>query len=139
MQQDSVHDFQLRQLLCSSSNGPDATQASVLSSARLLSYRYIFDFNRILCNILQVRYVEDITATQRVERELALFKVSAPPGAARTEVVQLADMFRARIVDVSGELKSGSETLIQHAPRPTPHPEMMHAQLQAAEHISVSG
>lgn len=43
--------------------------------------------------------------SQRVERELALFKVSAPPGAARTEVVQLADMFRARIVDVSGELQ----------------------------------
>lgn len=56
--------------------------------------------------------MEDITATQRVERELALFKVCAPPGAARTEVVQLADMFRARIVDVSGELKSGNETLI---------------------------
>jgi acetolactate synthase I/III small subunit len=51
----------------------------------------------------KVRYVEDITLSQRVERELALFKVSASPGAARTEVVQLADMFRARIVDVSGE------------------------------------
>ena len=47
--------------------------------------------------------MEDITTSQRVERELALFKVSAAPGAARTEVVQLADMFRARIIDVSGD------------------------------------
>ena len=35
------------------------------------------------------------------ERELVLVKVRAPPGPARAEVLQLADIFRARIVDVS--------------------------------------
>ena len=35
------------------------------------------------------------------ERELVLFKVRAPPGPARTEVMQLSDVFRARVVDVS--------------------------------------
>ncbi len=52
--------------------------------------------------IWQVRYVEDITAASRVERELALMKVRAPAGPARTEVIQLCEMFRARIMDVSG-------------------------------------
>ena len=52
--------------------------------------------------IWQVRYVEDITAASRVERELALMKVRAPSGPARTEVIQLCEMFRARIMDVSG-------------------------------------
>lgn len=32
---------------------------------------------------------------------MALIKVTAPPGAARTEVLQLTEIFRARVVDVS--------------------------------------
>lgn len=54
-----------------------------------------------LGKLVKVRYVEDITAASRVERELALFKVQAPPGPARTEVLQLAEIFRAHVVDVS--------------------------------------
>lgn len=37
----------------------------------------------------------------RAERELVLLKIRAPPGPARTEVMQLIDIFRARVVDVS--------------------------------------
>ena len=33
------------------------------------------------------------------ERELLLLKVQAPPGQQRTEILQLADIFRARVVD----------------------------------------
>ncbi len=35
------------------------------------------------------------------EREMVLMKLRAPPGPARTEVLQLAQIFRARITDVS--------------------------------------
>jgi len=55
-----------------------------------------------LSKLVKVRYVEDITHAMRVERELVLFKVRAPPGPARTEVLQLVDIFRARVIDVSG-------------------------------------
>ena len=55
-----------------------------------------------LSKLVKVRYVEDITHALRVERELVLFKVRAPPGPARTEVLQLVDIFRARVIDVSG-------------------------------------
>ena len=37
----------------------------------------------------------------RAERELVLLKIRAPPGPTRTEVMQLIDIFRARVVDVS--------------------------------------
>lgn len=37
------------------------------------------------------------------ERELVLIKVRAPPGVARTEISQLAQVFRANIVDVGEE------------------------------------
>lgn len=54
-----------------------------------------------LGKLVKVRYVEDITSTKRVERELMLIKLRAPAGPARTEVLQLAEIFRARVVDVS--------------------------------------
>ena len=57
---------------------------------------------------MQVRYVEDITTAERVERELVLFKVRAPPGPARTELLQLVDIFRAGVIDVSGALGHSS-------------------------------
>jgi acetolactate synthase-1/3 small subunit len=42
--------------------------------------------------------VDDITHKPLIERELALIKVNAPQ--TRAEVLQLADVFRARVVDV---------------------------------------
>mmetsp|Transcript_22816 Transcript_22816/g.49996 ORF Transcript_22816/g.49996 Transcript_22816/m.49996 type:complete len:481 (+) Transcript_22816:35-1477(+) len=54
-----------------------------------------------LSKLVKVKYVEDITQTDRVEREMLLLKLRAPPGPARTEVLQLAQIFRARVVDVS--------------------------------------
>ena len=53
-----------------------------------------------LAKLVNVRFVEDITDTQHTERELVLVKVRAPPGPARTEITQLATIFRARVVDV---------------------------------------
>jgi acetolactate synthase-1/3 small subunit len=49
-----------------------------------------------LVNVLKIR---DLEPAEAVSRELALFKVSAD-GAARGEVIQLADVFRGKVVDV---------------------------------------
>lgn len=57
-----------------------------------------------ICVFLQVLYVENLTAENRVERELVLIKVRAPPGEARTQIRELAQIFRARILDASGPL-----------------------------------
>ncbi|KAK9844927.1 hypothetical protein WJX74_008743 [Apatococcus lobatus] len=54
-----------------------------------------------LAKLVKVRYVEDITDTRRVERELVLLKLNCPPGSQRTEVMQLIEIFRARVIDVS--------------------------------------
>jgi acetolactate synthase-1/3 small subunit len=50
-----------------------------------------------LVNVLKIR---DLEPEETLARELALFKVAAD-GAARTEVMQLCEIFRAKIVDVS--------------------------------------
>jgi len=54
-----------------------------------------------LSKLVKVRYVEDITKTERLEREMMLLKVNAPPGSARSEVLQTAQIFRARVNDVA--------------------------------------
>jgi acetolactate synthase-1/3 small subunit len=53
-----------------------------------------------LNKLIDVIKVSDITENERVERELALIKVSADPGTGRAEVMQLATIFRAQIIDV---------------------------------------
>jgi acetolactate synthase-1/3 small subunit len=49
-----------------------------------------------------VRRVDNITRVPTIARDLAMIKVSAI-GDARTQVMQLVDVYRARIVDVSPE------------------------------------
>ena len=55
-----------------------------------------------LYKLLPVRRVDNITRVPTIARDLALIKVAAT-GDARTHVMQLVDVYRARIVDVSPE------------------------------------
>ena len=50
--------------------------------------------------IVTVVRVEDVSAKEHVERDMMLIKVNAAPGK-RSEIRELADVFRARIVDVA--------------------------------------
>jgi acetolactate synthase-1/3 small subunit len=50
-----------------------------------------------LVNVIKIR---DLEPTETVARELALFKISAD-AASRAEVMQMVEIFRAKIIDVS--------------------------------------
>lgn len=52
-----------------------------------------------LVNVLRV---DDLTRVPSLERELAMIKVAATPDS-RVQIMQLAGVFRARVVDVSAE------------------------------------
>ena len=52
-----------------------------------------------LYKLVDVIKIIDISAEQAVERELALIKVKAD-NTVRSEIVQIVDIFRARIVDI---------------------------------------
>jgi acetolactate synthase I/III small subunit len=52
-----------------------------------------------LVNVIQV---EDVSSRPTVTRDLAMIKVSVSP-TNRTEIIQLVDVFRARIVDVAND------------------------------------
>ena len=54
-----------------------------------------------LYKLVNVIEVEDVTEKPAVMRDLALIKVWANGGGTRSEVMQIVDTFRARVVDVS--------------------------------------
>jgi acetolactate synthase-1/3 small subunit len=66
--------------------------------------------------IVTVVEVVDISSQEHVERDLMLIKVAAPPGR-RSEIRELVDVFRGRIVDVAPTLLmieiSGQEKKIE--------------------------
>jgi acetolactate synthase I/III small subunit len=51
-----------------------------------------------LVNVLKIR---DLDPTDTVSRELALFKVAVNDGSQRAEVMQIAEIFRGKVVDVT--------------------------------------
>lgn len=53
-----------------------------------------------LNKLVEVIKVSDLASEDAVERELALFKVAADENS-RAEIMQITDIFRARIVDVA--------------------------------------
>ena len=53
-----------------------------------------------LYKVIEVRKVSDLTDDQTVERELALIKVTSKNATMRAEIMQITDIFRAKIVDV---------------------------------------
>lgn len=53
--------------------------------------------------IVTVVHVQDISSQDYVERDLMLIKVAAPTGPRRSEVRELVEIFRGRIVDVCPE------------------------------------
>ncbi|MFT7639951.1 MAG: acetolactate synthase-1/3 small subunit [Pirellulaceae bacterium] len=67
--------------------------------------------------IVTIVRVEDISSQDFVERDLMLLKVAAPPGGKRSEIRELASIFRGRIVDVGADQImieiSGRETKIE--------------------------
>ncbi len=65
--------------------------------------RVLEQVRRQLEKIVTVVRVLDVSSQDFVERDLMLIKIHAPAGNCRTEVRELADVFRGRIVDISAE------------------------------------
>jgi acetolactate synthase I/III small subunit len=65
--------------------------------------RVLEQVRRQLEKIVTVVRVDDVSSQNHVERDLMLIKVKAPGGSLRSEVRELSDIFRAKIVDVGSE------------------------------------
>ena len=65
--------------------------------------RVLEQVRKQLEKIVTVVRVVDISAQDYVERDLMLLKVKAPAGPSRSEIRELVEIFRGRIVDVGAE------------------------------------
>ncbi len=64
--------------------------------------RVIEQLTKQLDKLINVIVVKDLTEIPSVERELMLIKVNADP-TSRSEIIEIAQIFRARVVDVSDD------------------------------------
>jgi acetolactate synthase-1/3 small subunit len=78
--------------------------------------RVLEQVRKQLEKIVTVVRVDDVSARDFLERDLVLMKVAAPAGR-RSEIRELVDIFRGRIVDVAAEMMmieiSGKERKIE--------------------------
>lgn len=64
--------------------------------------RIIDQITRQLDKLVDIEQVEDLTHEPHVARELALIKVQAPANT-RAEIIQVANIFRSKVIDISPE------------------------------------
>ena len=65
--------------------------------------RVLEQVRKQLEKIVTVVNVVDVSSKDYVERDLMLLKVSAPSGAKRSEILELTEIFRGKIVDVGNK------------------------------------
>ena len=75
---------------------PTLSRMTAIVRADAVAYEQI---TKQLHKLISVHKITDLTDEASIERELVLFKVSAPPER-RGEIIEVANIFRAKIVDV---------------------------------------
>lgn len=93
--------FNIESLSVGPTETPTLSCLTAVVNADAVAYEQIV---KQLHKLISVHKITDLTHDGAIERELALYKVCAPPER-RSEIIEVANIFRAKIVDV------GSDTL----------------------------
>jgi acetolactate synthase-1/3 small subunit len=91
--------FNIESLTVSHTHQPGISRITIVVDSDQTDVDRIMPYMHKLINVIQV---EDMTYEPCVSRDLALIKVTASPEK-RSAVMQLAEVFRARIVDVASD------------------------------------
>lgn len=89
--------FNIDSLAVGPTEDPDISRMTVVVNVEEHSLEQV---TKQLYKLINVIKISDLDPREAVERELALFKVGADPST-RAEVIEIADIFRAKIVDVA--------------------------------------
>jgi acetolactate synthase-1/3 small subunit len=88
--------YNIESLSVGHSETPDISRMTVVLNG---DDRIVEQVVKQLEKLINVTQVSDVSHCETVYRELALIKVNAGPGT-RSEIIELASVFRARVVDV---------------------------------------
>jgi acetolactate synthase-1/3 small subunit len=91
-------DFNIESLTVGHTESPGISRMTIVTDTDQAG---AFRVETNLYKLLNVISVENITAAPTVSRELAMIKVAASTAENRTQLMQLAAVFRARVVDVA--------------------------------------
>jgi acetolactate synthase-1/3 small subunit len=96
----SARGFNIESLIVAETLDPEVSRITVVTDA---SDKVGDKLAQLLDKQVRVRKVVDMTAVEHIEREMVLISIKALAGQQRQEVLSLARIFRARVVDVSTE------------------------------------
>lgn len=88
--------FNIESLAVGPTEDPTKSRVTALVWADEVAYEQI---TKQLHKLVSVHKITDLTNDAAIERELVLFKVNAP-AERRSEIIEIANVFRANIVDV---------------------------------------
>jgi len=94
----SCRGYNIESLTVGETEDPTISRMTIVVDA--LDERVLEQIIKQLNKLIDVIKVSDLTEEERVERELALIKLNAT-SSTRSDIIQLVDIFRAKIVDVS--------------------------------------
>ncbi|MDD2569157.1 MAG: acetolactate synthase small subunit [Clostridia bacterium] len=89
--------YNMESLAVGTTERPDISRMTIVVDA---DEREIEQVMKQLHKVIEVLKISNITEEEYIERELVLIKVQVD-AAKRSEVMQIVDVFRARIVDIS--------------------------------------
>ncbi|EHQ35216.1 acetolactate synthase small subunit [Methanoplanus limicola] len=89
--------YNIESLVVGRCESPDISRMTIVACG---DEAQIEQVKKQLNKLIEVIKVTDITEKKHVERELALIKVNAEPGDMRSEIMQIAGIFRAKVIDV---------------------------------------
>lgn len=88
--------FNIESLSVGPTEDPTKSRVTAIVRADEVGYEQI---TKQLHKLISVHKITDLTNDEAIERELVLFKVNAQPDR-RNEIIEIANVFRAKIVDV---------------------------------------
>ncbi len=88
--------FNIESLAVGPTEDPTVSRVTAIVHADDVAYEQI---TKQLHKLISVHKITDLTNDKAIERELVLFKVAAPPER-RNEIIEISNIFRAKIVDV---------------------------------------
>lgn len=88
--------FNIDSLAVGPTEDPTRSRVTIVVSADEVAYEQI---TKQLHKLVSVHKITDLTNDSAIERELVLFKVNVPADH-RSEIIEIANVFRANIVDV---------------------------------------
>ena len=88
--------FNIDSLSVAPTEDPTKSRITAVVEADAVAYEQI---TKQLNKLVSVHKITDLTEEEAIERELVLFRVGAEPEK-RSEVIEIANVFRAKIVDV---------------------------------------